>query len=201
MRNIKKFAVLALLCVCSPLLKAQNLSFGPTIGVNSSSLSGLSDTKSRTGLSTGLFLNYSSTSHWGFGMQVLYSQQGANYERSDDYLKLDYVQVPLLATYYFGSQKTTGSWRPKVFAGPQIGFLTSVANKSGYDYAGSYSSTDVSAVLGAGVNYALSQKMWLNLDARYALGLTDIAKSPTLDVSNRVFSVNVGLSFPLGTYK
>jgi outer membrane protein W len=70
--------------------------------------------------------------------------------------------MPLLATYYFGS-KNYRLWRPKVFAGPQIGFLTSVANKSGYDYAGSYSSTDVSAVLGAGVNYALSQKMWLNL--------------------------------------
>jgi outer membrane protein W len=39
-----------------------------------------------------------------------------------------------------------------------------------------YSSTDVSAVLGAGVNYALSQKMWLNLDARYALGLQILPK-------------------------
>jgi hypothetical protein len=49
---------------------------------------------------------------------------------------LDYVQMPLLATYYFGS-KNYRLWRPKVFAGPQIGFLTSVANKSGYDYGGS----------------------------------------------------------------
>jgi opacity protein-like surface antigen len=39
-----------------------------------------------------------------------------------------------------------------------------------------YNKTDVGLTLGAGVNYALSQKMWLNLDARYGLGLTDVMK-------------------------
>lgn len=204
MLNIKKIAILALLCVCSTLLKAQNLSFGPTVGVNFANLSGFNSLESKAGLSTGLFLNYSTQSHFGIGAQVLYSELGAKFKNSDEEINLDYVQIPVLATYYFGSKQTTGLWRPKVFAGPYVGFLTSAQNQKGGDLnqgGAYYNKTDVGLTLGAGVNYALSQKMWLNLDARYGLGLTDVMKGQAQTVANRAFSVNFGLSFPLGTYK
>lgn len=203
MLNIKRFAVLALLCVCSPLLKAQNLSFGPTVGVNFSNLSGFNSLESKAGIVTGLFVNYSTQAHFGIGAQVLYSELGAKFKNSNEEINLDYVQIPVLATYYFVSKQTTGQWRPKVFAGPYVGFLTSAKNQNGGELnAGgtAYNKTDVGLTLGAGVNYALSQKMWLNLDARYGLGLTDVMKGQAQNVSNRAFSVNFGLSFPIGTY-
>lgn len=60
-------------------------------------------------------------------------------------------------------------------------------------------STDFGAVLGAGLEYGLGTTAIL-VDGRLGLGLTSIADSEgfDFDVKNRVFSLLIGVSFPLG---
>ncbi|WP_052354189.1 porin family protein [Flectobacillus major] len=202
---LKKLAILALFVCTSQLVKAQNVSFGPTIGVNSAKISETGAT-SKTGLSAGVFFNYSSVKSFGLGAQILYSQLGSDFTPGSgvEQVNLNYIQVPVLATYYFGSSQTTGSWRPKLFAGPYVGFLLNATNRNGGDANPSdlyYKSSDFGLAFGGGVNYYISKKTWLNLDIKYGLGITDIKKSTTASASNRAFSVNLGVSFPLGTIK
>jgi hypothetical protein len=40
--------------------------------------------------------------------------------------------------------------------------------------------------------------MWINVDARYGIGLTDATQAPNTNITNRGFGLTVGLSFPLG---
>ena len=72
-----------------------NLSIGPIVGVNFSTLRGNDDSKFKTGFSGGLFANYSILENLGVTAQVLYSTQGANSKASSDKsLKVNYFQIP-----------------------------------------------------------------------------------------------------------
>ena len=51
-----------------------------------------------------------------------------------------------------------------------------------------------------GLNYRLQEKIWLNFDARYGVGLLDVTRLDNSNVKNNNWVINVGLSFPLGTY-
>ena len=99
---------------------AQNLSFGPTAGFSVSNLSGKEDTRSKVGLVAGGFFNYSSKNWFGVGVQILYNQLGAKLSASNDAINLNYLQVPVLLTYYLSGDNSVGSFRPKLFAGPHV---------------------------------------------------------------------------------
>jgi len=201
MKKKTSLFVVAILLVTS-LSKAQNLSFGPMAGVNFSNLSSTNNTTStKTGLTAGAFFNYSSKNWFGVGVQVLYNEMGAKLKNSTASINLNYLQVPVLFTYYFPGDNTAGSFRPKLFAGPHVDFLLSAKNQDGNDLNPDgryYSSADFGVTLGGGFNYALSDQIWLNVDARYGVGLTDATKSTTTNSMNRSFGVNVGVSFPIG---
>jgi hypothetical protein len=141
-----------------------------------STLSGFNSLESKAGLSTGFF-SIIVTSHFGIGAQVLYSELGAKFKNSDEDLNLDYVQIPVLATYYFGSKQTTGLWRPKVFAGPQIGFLTSVPKRRRFESRRSLLQQNRCCCFGCRCKLCTQSKNVVEFDARYGLGLTDVAKS------------------------
>ncbi|MEA5401377.1 porin family protein [Arcicella sp. DC2W] len=193
--------IVAILLVAS-LSKAQNLSFGPSAGVNFSNLSSNSNTSTKTGLATGVFLNYSSKEWFGVGVQVLYSELGAKLKNTDNSINLNYIQVPVLFTYYFNGGNKVGSFRPKLFAGPHVDFLLNAKDKDGNNLNPNgqfYSSSDLGVTFGGGFNYALAEKIWLNVDARYGLGLTDATKSTTSNSMNRNLGINVGVSFPIGS--
>lgn len=193
--------IVAILLVAS-LSKAQNLSFGPSAGVNFSNLSSNSNTSTKTGLATGVFFNYSSKNWFGVGVQVLYSELGAKVKSTSNSINLNYIQVPVLFTYYFNGNNEVGSFRPKLFVGPHVDFLLNAKDKDGNDLNPNgqfYSSTDLGVTVGGGFNYALADKIWLNVDARYGLGLTDATKSTTSNSMNRNIGINVGVSFPIGS--
>ena len=199
-QNTLKFIVLLLLA--GNLVSAQNLSFGPMVGLNVTSLSGKPNSSSKAGLLAGGFFNYSSKNWFGVGVQFLYNQAGAKLDAPTEEINLNYLQVPVLFTYYFAGQNTPGSFRPKLFAGPHANFLLNAKNKEGNDLnpnGNFYKSTDFGVTLGGGFNYALQNQMWINVDARYGIGLTDATQSTTSNSSNRGFGLTVGLSFPLGT--
>lgn len=199
-QNTLKFIVLLLLA--GNLVSAQNLSFGPMVGLNVTSLSGKPNSSSKAGLLAGGFFNYSSKNWFGVGVQFLYNQAGAKLDAPTEEINLNYLQVPVLFTYYFAGQNTPGSFRPKLFAGPHANFLLNAKNKEGNDLnpnGNFYKSTDFGVTLGGGFNYALQNQMWINVDARYGIGLTDATQAPNINISNRGFGLTVGLSFPLGT--
>lgn len=200
MKN-KVILFIATLMFMTQLSKAQNLSFGPMAGVNFSTLSGTENTKSKTGLLAGAFVNYSSKNWFGLGVQVLYNQAGASLVTPVESVNLNYLQIPILATYYFGEGNSTGSFRPKLFAGPHVNFLLNAKNKDGNDLNPEgkfYKKSDLGITFGGGFNYALAEKTWLNFDVRYGLGLTNIAQQGNTDIMNRGLGFTLGVSFPLG---
>lgn len=194
-----KFIVLFLLA--GHLGTAQNLSFGPMVGLNVTSLSGKANTSSKAGLLAGGFFNYSSKNWFGVGVQFLYNQMGAKLDAPAEEINLNYLQVPVLFTYYFSGENKPGSFRPKLFAGPHANFLLNAKNKDGNDLNPNslyYKNTELGVTLGGGFNYALQNQMWINVDARYGIGLTDATQAPNTNITNRGFGLTVGLSFPLG---
>lgn len=199
--NRKSGLFIVVLLLVASLSKAQNLSFGPIVGANFSNLSANENTSTKAGLNAGAFLNYSSKEWFGVGVQVLYSEMGAKLKNTDNSINLNYIQVPVLFTYYFNGGNKVGSFRPKLFVGPHVDFLLNAKDKDGNNLNPNgqyYSSADLGLTVGGGFNYALADKIWLNIDARYGLGLTDATKSTTSNSMNRNFGINVGVSFPIG---
>ena len=185
----------------------ENVSIGPIAGVsianfrgNKGNIGNQSDPKA--GLTVGGFYNYSSKSGFGFTGQLLFTQMGAQVYNKGNEINLNYIQVPLLATFFFG--KFGDQVRPKLFVGPSLNFLVGAKDKDGNNLNPDsnnrvYNPFDLGVTFGAGVNIRLQQKIWLNLDARYGLGLLDVSNDDN-KLHNGNFGVNVGLSFPLGTY-
>ena len=180
---------------------SQNLSFGPMAGLNISSLNNLENSSSKAGLVAGAFFNYSSKNWFGLGLQVVYNGLGAKLTTPVETINLNYIQVPLLATYYLAGSNKQGSFRPKFFAGPHINFLMNAKNKDGNDLNPDnlyYKNAELGLTFGLGFNYAVMNKTWLNFDVRYGVGLTDATQNSKTNITNNAFAVTLGLSFPLG---
>ena len=147
------------------------------------------DLKSLVGAVAGLFVGKQFNDTFGFRLEGLFSQKGVkNAEAGDDFkFKLTYVDVPLLLTLGPSSSDDT---RFNVFTGPQISFNTKAEDEFlgvTTDRDEDVKSTDFGWVLGAGL-----EKGRITADARYTLGLSNIAESGT-DVKNKVFSVMIGV--------
>jgi len=185
----------------------ENVSIGPIAGVSIANFRGDkanigNQSDSKAGLTVGAFYNYSSKTGFGFSGQVLFTQMGAQVFNKTNKINLNYIQLPLLATFFFG--KYEDNIRPKIFVGPSLNFLVGAKDKDGNNLNPDsnnrvYNPFDLGLTFGAGVNIRLQQKIWLNLDARYGLGLLDVSADDK-KMQNGNFGVNVGLSFPLGTY-
>jgi len=192
------------LCLSLSTYAQENVSIGPIAGVSIANLRGdISNTNWKPGLTVGGFYNYSSKTGFGFSGQLLYTQMGAQVNNKTNEINLNYVQVPLFATFFFG--KFGDRVRPKIFLGPSLNFLTSAKDKDGNNLDGdsnnrTYNPFDLGVTVGTGLNYRLQEKIWLNVDARYGLGLLDVTKNAGTSVMNNNWGINVGLSFPLGTY-
>ncbi|WP_026629942.1 porin family protein [Dyadobacter alkalitolerans] len=202
-----KNCIILLLAVTLFVTQAQaqeNVSIGPIVGVSIANFRGdVANTDWKPGLTVGGFYNYSSESGFGFSGQLLFTQMGAQNNNKTNELNLNYIQAPLLATFYFGQYGD--KVRPKIFLGPNLNFLVGARDKDGNNLNGDsnnrvYSPFDLGLTFGAGINIRLQEKIWLNLDARYGLGLIDVTKDGNTNVKNQNFGINAGLSFPLGTY-
>jgi outer membrane protein W len=182
----------------------ENVSIGPIAGVSIANFRGnVSNTNWKPGLTIGGFYNYSSKSGFGFSGQLLFTQMGAQVFNKTNEINLNYIQAPLLATFFFGQYGDVV--RPKIFLGPSLNFLVGAKDKDGNNLNGDsnnrvFNPFDLGLTFGAGLNIRLQEKIWLNLDARYGLGLIDVTKDASTNVKNNNFGINVGLSFPLGTY-
>ena len=192
---IKVVLTSILLSVAYLSIKAQTLSIGPVVGVNSSSISEAENGERLMGLSAGIFANYSINEKIGLNIKALFSQMGIASSVSDDKFRLNYVQIPLSGVYFFG--ETGDKFRPKVFLGPYVGILLGAKNGD-VDIKEFFKSVDFGGQAGLGFNYSLKERMWLNVDLGYAAGFTTIGEGEDAEGKNNALSLNIGLSFPIG---
>jgi hypothetical protein len=114
--------------------------------------------------------------------------QGGKDEDDDDVkLKLNYINIPLLAQYM-----TLDGFRLQT--GPQIGFLTSAKSKVGdveRSVKDDLSSVDFSWTFGAGYLFPSG----FGVDARYNHGISNISDDEIFEARNRVFQFGVFYQF------
>lgn len=147
------------------------------------------DLKSLVGAVGGLFVGKQINDAVGWRLEGLFSQKGAkNEEAGEDFkFKLSYIDVPLLLTFGPSSSDTT---RFNVFTGPQVSFNIKAEDEFDgitTDRGDDIKSTDFGWVIGAGVESGR-----FTADARYTLGLTNIAEGSG-EAKNRVFAVMIGV--------
>ena len=170
--------------------------FGPKIGLSIGSFTKEPDATSLTGLVLGLYGEYKMQPKLSISGELLYSQQGAmfEYERSEERILLDYINIPVLLSYY-----ASNSFAFKM--GLQAGYLLS-ATVQYTDFR--YDATDTEDVIKycntldfsipVGLSYTFD--FGLKIDARYNFGLSKILKRDG-NYTNSVFQITLGYNLDL----
>lgn len=207
------YGIAFLLATTSTLFAQQRWSAGPRAGLNLSNFIGdVNHMKFRPGVSVGGFVMYSDINHFGVSADVLYSQKGTIYKNNDQSVlnykqHLNYLEVPILFRYFLNK---SGNFRPNLFVGPNVGFklnakrLNETIDPREFDNGAAFRPIDLGATFGLSLNFRAGQAKRLHIDARYTLGLADIAQSaialPTPDgnIRNSTLSLMVGYGFGVG---
>jgi hypothetical protein len=205
---MKKILCAFVLLSAASALFAQNISLGPSVGVQHSWITGTETIKFKPGVSVGGVLTWSPAPHWGLGgdirvsfLEGVKSKTDATHSTAVDRIHATYLRVPLKATYFFG--EFGDKVRPKLYVGPSFGFLLGGETK----YSNSSLTTKTNKVLqgfdwgviaGAGFNYRIKRNTWFNFDLAYTNGLKDVTEAAGYH-ANRNVTMNVGVTFPLGT--
>jgi hypothetical protein len=190
-----KRAILVMLISTGFMYGSAQVQFGVKAGYN---LANLTTSPSQSGISSnsdfsaGVLASIPLFSSCTLQPEILYSGQGASFSDSLATGKLNYgyLNMPVLFKY----QHASGLFAE---TGPQIGFLLSAKEKDGsqsFDAKSSTQSVDFSWAFGVG--YKLP--MGLGIDARYNLGLTNLAKgsgSSDGTVKNSVFQFGLFYMF------
>ena len=193
MKKLLLTAVFAVITIVS--INAQE--FGAKAGVNFASLNGDEDFDGRTSFFVGGVVEFEISESFSLQPELLYSSQGAKSSFSEEgfdfesTIKLDYLNIPLMAKYYV----TEGL---SIEAGPQVGFLLSA--KAEYKEDGESDSEDIKDELKSvdfGLNFGLGYKLdsGLNFGARYNLGLSNVPDEDDFDLKNGVFQIAIGYFF------
>jgi maltoporin len=183
----KCFFITAVIVLTSSTLWGQETHFGIKAGLNSSSvkISDGEDFDSKVGFHVGGLAHIHIARHFAVQPEIMYSTQGG--KDGDEKLKLNYVNIPVLAQYMFDEGF-------RLQTGPQLGFLTTAKQKIGnveIDIKDDLSSIDFSWVFGA--SYLCRQG--LGIDARYNLGISNISEDNSFEARNRVFQVGLFYQF------
>jgi hypothetical protein len=191
-----KRVLLVLIAAGSAMFASAQIQFGVKAAYNLSNLT-ISPSESVTGsksdFSAGIVASIPLIAGCSLQPEVLYSGQGTSLNDSFETGKINYgyLNVPVL----FKFQSSHGLFAE---TGPQFGFLLSAKETGGdqsVDFKSQTQSTDFSWVFGLGYKLPLG----LGIDARYNLGLTNIAKGDALGnatAKNSVFQFGLFFMFP-----
>lgn len=198
-RQLLRFTAAAGILLAASAATASAQGFGVMAGVNSADISGDdidgSDIDARTGFVGGIFWEKPLGSSISIRPELLYSMKGGTNTLAEDVTwENDYIQVPILFKWNFGS----GATHPFILAGPSIAFNINCNFTDGTDEAScddvfgsdETSSTDFSGILGLGLQWNA-----LDISARYDMGFTDVIN----DVSgtNKTISILLGYNFTM----
>jgi outer membrane protein W len=203
---MKKVLIVIAILSIGIFTKAQTFSIGPTGGFGHSWISNSNgDGKFNPAWNAGLSFIYSTKTNFGIGADVKYSSEGNKVEAAgvSNVINANYVRVPVKLIYFFGNNGS--AVRPKIYAGPSFGFLTGAnesATVSGVkvktDISDDIKSFDFGVTAGAGLNFRLAERTWLNTDLAFYHGFTDMTKNNNTTQQNANVGVNVGLLVGLG---
>lgn len=165
---MKKIILAAAAVMVFGFANAQKTRFGVKGGLNISTVVGgdVDDTKALVGFHVGGFAEIHVVQRFFIQPELLYSAQGTKVDGigSDADIKLNYLNIPVLAKYYIVDNKFS------VEAGPQLGILLS-AKADGHDIKDFTRSTDIGFNLGAGYNFTDN----LSVGLRYTIGLSPLS--------------------------
>lgn len=195
---MRKLIIAIIVCtsLCITAEAQSKFSLGPNAGFGHAWVSNTNDAKFKLAANAGLSLVYSATEHFGIGLDGKYSFEGVKTGSgaNNGSLDLNYFRFPLKAIYFFSGYGN--AFRPKIFAGPSFGFLSS-AKLDGTNVKSSFNSSDIGITAGAGFNYRLVKNTWFNADLNYLHGLSDVTKGGSIKNHNRNIGINVGVNFGL----
>lgn len=164
--------------------EAQVVEFGIKGGLNftnyrDGALSGF-NFETATNYHFGGLVEFSLLSNLNIQVELLYSTQGAQFERVGFDVKneLGYLAIPVLAKVYINNENLS------LEVGPQFSFLATERNKVGTTDTETY---DFGLVGGLGLK--LSNTFFVQ--ARYVLGLSDV--KPNADIKNSGIQVSLGM--------
>ena len=192
---MKKFLASALmLLAASTTTFAQNavgsFSLQPKAGISIADMTDTQGTTSRIGFVGGLEGEYQASDIFSLSLGVNYSQEGFKMKNSDNKIKLDYINVPILANVYLtkGLAVKVGV-QPGFNVGNSVTVDGNTMSSSKKDYDGIKS---VALSIPVGLSYEISNVV---LDARYNWGVTKAFDG--LDSKNSVVQVTIGYKFQL----
>ena len=196
---MKKLFMIAAMMVATLSANAQNevgqWSIKPMAGVNLATMTKSDGGKMRVGLTAGAEFAVGAAENFEISFGALYSQQGIKASgiiegmNVDATLKLDYINIPVLANYYVAPGLA-------IKAGIQPGF--NVVKKAKAEAAGVSEEATVDDAKGfalsvpVGLSYEFSNFV---LDARYNWGITKAIKE--LDTKHSYFTITLGYKLPL----
>jgi len=156
-----------------PEMEAQSedrFSIGPRVGINLANVTNVDESQSITGLVLGVTSTYSFTQNFGLTVDALYSVEG--YKAPFENYHLRFIHIPVYFDYFFG--KLGERVRPKIYAGLSPAFFTS-GTLNELDVNETYFNKFIlHATGGAGFNWRVANRIWMNADVRAFFGLDDI---------------------------
>lgn len=186
-----------------------NLSLGPIVGFGhswmSTDLGDGVDYKFNPSFNGGLRLVYSATPNLGIGLDGIFHQEGFKAESAGakSTTHLNYINLDPRIYYFFGQYGQ--AFRPKLGVGPDFGFLvggkqtTMIGNTETEIKAKDvYNSFNFGVSGLVGFNYRIKSGTWLNVDAVYKNGFSDLTKAGGSDPKSRSLFLNVGVTFGIG---
>ncbi len=194
---MKKMFLAAAMMLVSVATFAQNavgqITIQPKVGLNIANVTDADDADARIGLAAGAEFEYGVTDMIGVSAGLVYSMQGYKFSEGnyDTTVKLDYLNVPILANVYVAPGLA-------VKLGVQPGFKLSSKVKiegSGTSIEGESDDDGVKGfdlAIPVGVSY---QYQNIVLDARYNWGVTKVFDDG--DSKNSVFQITLGYKFSL----
>ncbi len=180
---MKKLIVLICVVLVSFTGIAQGVDFGVKAGVNFATLNDATGFSNRTGFVAGIFVGGKFNDNIGIQADLLYSQQGGEFNLGD--FNTDYVNVPVVLKYYIAQGLHAQ-------LGPQFGVIINddtqtVVGETINDIA--TNNFDISGIVGLGYDLP----MGIRLEGRYNFGFTDVPKD--VKGKNSVITLSVGYSF------
>lgn len=143
---------------------------------------GRMDTK--TSFHAGAYAQFRVSNNFSLQPELLYSRKGYQGEGTTTApsIKLDYIDLPLLAVYNLG-------YRWSVHAGPQVGFLVAYRENDREMDRGTFRATDVGGAVGVEFRAAFAR-----VGARYNHGFIDANKA-TPGLKNSALQLYLGVGF------
>ena len=195
---MKKLFLIAAMMVATLSASAQNevgqWSIKPMAGVNLATMTKTTDSKMRVGLAAGAEFAVGAAENFELSFGALYSMQGVKGKGDvagvsvDETLKLDYINIPILANYYVAPGLA-------IKAGVQPGF--NIKKKAKVEAGGMSEEATIDDVKGfalsipVGLSYEFSHFV---IDARYNWGLTKAIKD--IDSKHSYFTFTLGYKIP-----